>query len=167
MTIDLEKYQAELKLNRKEIPAIFKAIKKLKPSKIDELINNTHHEVFAETDCLSCANCCKTTSPVFKSKDIESIAKYLKIKPTSLTQKYLYMDDEGDYVLHKSPCAFLSDDNSCNIYDVRPLACQGYPHTNMRKISSRLPLTESNVHVCPAVFEIVKRIDVILKANKH
>jgi len=162
MLIDLKEFNKPSKEKNKQVIAHFNKIKKQKPNRIDELFNNAHDEVFAETDCLTCANCCKTTSPVFKSKDIENIAKYLKIKPSQLVEKYLYMDDEADYVLLKSPCSFLNEDNSCNIYDVRPTACQGYPHTDKRKVHALMELTQNNALVCPAVSEMVKRIDAIL-----
>lgn len=159
MEINLEEFKSESNENRKVISQAFKKIRKQKANVIDRLINQYHDEVFENTDCLTCANCCKTTSPVFKSKDIESIAKYLKIKPTQLVERYLHMDDEGDYVLKSSPCVFLNVDNTCSIYHVRPIACQGYPHTGRRKAHSLLELTEKNVSVCPAVLEIIKRID--------
>ena len=44
---------------------IFKKLKKLKPSSLDSLFLNAHNEVFSKIDCLECANCCKTTSPLF------------------------------------------------------------------------------------------------------
>jgi len=162
MDINLIKFNEDIKENKKSILNSFKSIRKQKTNRIDTLFKQMHVDVFSETDCLTCANCCKTTSPVFKSKDIENIAKYLKLKPTQLVEKYLFMDDEGDYVVKKSPCAFLNEDNSCNIYDVRPIACQGYPHTDRRKVHSILSITESNAMVCPAVNEMVKRIDLIL-----
>ena len=71
---------------------------------------------------------------------------------------YLRMDEEGDYVLQKSPCAFLGTDNYCSIYDIRPLACREYPHTDRKNIHQILDLTLKNTEVCPAVADIVVKL---------
>ncbi|MBP6091474.1 MAG: YkgJ family cysteine cluster protein [Crocinitomicaceae bacterium] len=105
-------------------------------------------------DCLSCANCCKTTSPIFRDIDIKRIAKHLRLKENQFIQSYLRMDDEQDYVLQSSPCSFLNDDNTCSIYEFRPLACREYPHTDRKNMYQILDLTLKNTLVCPAVAKI-------------
>ncbi|MFT6686082.1 MAG: Fe-S-cluster containining protein [Bacteroidia bacterium] len=117
-----------------------------------------HEEVFACTDCLKCANCCKTTGPLFTQKDIERIAKHLKLKPGQFVEKYLRIDEDKDYVLQQVPCPFLAEDNYCGIYEVRPKACREYPHTDRNKMHQILNLTAKNVEICPAVYEIVERL---------
>ena len=117
-----------------------------------------HEEVFECTDCLKCANCCTTTGPLFTDKDISRIAKHLRIKPSEFTQQYLRIDEDRDYVLKSGPCTFLEEDNSCSIYEVRPKACREYPHTDRKKQNQLLNLTEKNIEVCPAVFNIVEKL---------
>ena len=68
------------------------------------------------------------------------------------------MDEEQDYVLQSSPCAFLDADNTCSIYEDRPLACREYPHTDRKNIFQILDLTVRNISVCPAVEAIVREI---------
>ncbi len=70
-----------------------------------------HKEEFSHTNCLDCANCCKTTGPLFTNKDIERISKYLKLKPQKFIEQYLHIDEDKDYVLQEVPCAFLDTDN--------------------------------------------------------
>ena len=41
----------------------FQKLAQKKPKKLDETVLDIHEEVFSEIDCLTCANCCKTTSP--------------------------------------------------------------------------------------------------------
>jgi len=136
----------------------FTKLKKNKSLDLDKVVHQLHNEVFAETDCMTCANCCKTTSPIFKMRDIERISKHYRMKTNDFIEKYLHIDDENDYVLNSAPCAFLADDNSCVIYDIRPDACREYPHTNRRKFHQLLDLTLKNTFVCPAAFEIVERM---------
>jgi len=93
--------------------------------------------------------------------DINRIARSFKMKPAEFIEQYLYMDDEEDYVLQESPCAFLLEDNTCLIYEIRPKACRDYPHTNRKGIRKRLGLSLKNTEICPAVFEIFERLQKI------
>ena len=156
--MDLEKHKALVKQKAKENKAFFKEIKRLKPKVLDQKMHELHQEVFACTNCLECANCCSTTGPLFTDKDIGRIAKHLRMKPSEFTEKYLRIDEDNDYVLQSVPCAFLGDDNRCSIYDVRPKACREFPHTDRIKQHQLLNLTQKNVAVCPAVFEMIEKL---------
>lgn len=134
---------------------IIQRLKQKKPKDLDERFRNAHETVFERTDCLECANCCKTTSPIFLPSDIERISKHLKLKTKDFQSKYLKIDEDGDAVLKKSPCSFLLEDNTCAIYAHRPKACREYPHTNRKRIHQILDLTLKNASVCPAVQEIL------------
>src|SRR3954469_24599664 len=105
---------------KKENQAFYKKLKAKAPKNMDALFHTAHDEVFEHTDCLKCANCCKTTSPIFYQRDIERIAKALRMKPGDFIEKYLHIDEDKDYVLNSSPCPFLLEDNYCGIYDDRP-----------------------------------------------
>ena len=76
----LSNHKEQLKLKSKENIQFFKRLKRIKPKVLDKLIHPAHEEVFECTDCLKCANCCSTTSPLFTDKDIARIAKHLRIK---------------------------------------------------------------------------------------
>ncbi|PDS25050.1 YkgJ family cysteine cluster protein [Flavobacterium branchiophilum] len=134
----------------------FEKLKKKTPKNLDYLMQELHNDTFKKTDCLLCANCCKTTGPLFTSADIERIAKYLKIKPQQFISQFLRVDEENDYVLQQVPCHFLNSDNTCLIYDVRPKACREFPHTDRKKFQQITNLTLLNVAICPAAFEIVE-----------
>ncbi|GEM55305.1 zinc/iron-chelating domain-containing protein [Flavobacterium branchiophilum NBRC 15030 = ATCC 35035] len=134
----------------------FEKLKKKTPKNLDYLMQELHNDTFKKTDCLLCANCCKTTGPLFTSADIERIAKYLKIKPQQFISQFLRIDEENDYVLQQVPCHFLNSDNTCLIYEVRPKACREFPHTDRKKFQQITNLTLLNVAICPAAFEIVE-----------
>ena len=159
--MDLEKYRALVRQKAKENKKFFQQLKIVKPKVLDQKMHQLHEEVFACTDCLECANCCSTTGPLFTDKDIWRIAKYLRIKPSEFTEKYLRIDEDKDYVLQQVPCAFLVEENRCSIYDVRPKACREFPHTNRIKQQQILNLTQKNVAVCPAVYEIIEKLKTI------
>ena len=135
-----------------ETKNFFNKLKKRAPKNLDTQVAQIHDEVFEETSCMSCANCCKTTGPLFTKQDIERISKYLGMKPAQFEQQYLRVDDDDDWVLKKTPCSFLADDNACTIYDFRPKACREFPHTDRKKIYQIAKLTQKNGFVFDDVF---------------
>lgn len=146
----IEKAIAQKKLNKKMV----QKLKKLPGKKLDELFRDEDKNVFQEIECLSCANCCKTTSPIFRDVDILRLSKRLRLTTATFIKNYLKMDNENDYVLQSSPCTFLLEDNKCSVYEDRPLACKEYPHTNRKKMHQILNLSLKNAEVCPAVAQI-------------
>lgn len=143
----------------------FDKLKKKAPKDLDYKMQEIHDNVFKRTDCLSCANCCKTTGPLFTNADIERIAKHLKMKPQQFIDTYLQIDEDRDFVLQSLPCTFLDAENYCMIYDVRPKACREYPHTDRKKFNQIANLTLKNIAICPAAFEVVEEMKkkIILK----
>ncbi len=131
------------------------------PSKLIRELPELHEEAFSKIDCLECANCCKNHSPTFKATDIKRISKYLGLKEAVFVDTYLKLDEENDFVVKQSPCAFLNEDNSCHIYDVRPSDCSRYPYTDEDVFIKRKALTMANSMVCPAVFHILEKISAI------
>jgi Fe-S-cluster containining protein len=146
--------KVQLELTKK----VFRKWKQAKPKDLDQKFHKEHTAEFKKMDCLQCANCCKTTSPIFRDADIRRISKHLRIKESQFIQSFLKMDEENDYVLQKSPCHFLGSGNKCDIYEVRPLACREYPHTDRKNMFQILELTAENTLICPAVARIVKTI---------
>ena len=134
----------------------FDKLKKKTPKNLDYLMQDLHDTEFKKTNCLNCANCCKTTGPLFTTADVERISKHLKQKPQQFIDCYLRIDEENDYVLQTVPCTFLHIDNSCSIYDVRPKACREFPHTDRKKFQQINNLTLQNIAICPAAYNIVE-----------
>ena len=145
-----------VKDKHKENKAFFNKLKKRPPKQLDYLMQDLHDNEFQRTDCLKCANCCKTTGPLFTDKDIERIAKHFKMKIHQFTEQFLRIDEDNDYVLQSVPCTFLGADNYCSIYDVRPKACREFPHTNRKKFQQITNLTMKNIAICPAAYNIVE-----------
>ncbi|WP_158974172.1 YkgJ family cysteine cluster protein [Cellulophaga sp. L1A9] len=136
----------------------FAKLKKKTPKNLDYLMQELHENEFERTDCLECANCCKTTGPLFTNADVERISKHFRQKPQQFIDQYLRIDDENDYVLQQVPCTFLGADNYCSIYDVRPKACREFPHTDRKKFQQISNLTIKNVAICPAAYNIVEEM---------
>ena len=158
MKQDFVKLKEKAEQKADEHRAFFEAVSKNPPKSYDQDCKNIHDAVFENTNCLECANCCKTTGPLFTTKDIDRISKHLNLTPHQFVAEYLQKDEDGDWVLQSLPCPFLGDDNHCQIYTQRPQACREYPHTDRIKNYQIKDLTLENVKICPAAFEIVERM---------
>jgi hypothetical protein len=158
MDMDLNRFVGRSKNKADENKKFLQRLKKQDARKVDDAFHAAHDEVFAGMDCLTCANCCATTSPIFYPTDIERAAKALRMKPGDFIERYLRVDEDKDYVLKSSPCAFLGADKYCSIYESRPKACREYPHTDRKKMVQITELTYKNTMVCPAVLEMVERL---------
>lgn len=151
---DLEKARSNKELHKKLLNKLAKG----KPKIVDSYFHGLHEEVFEEVACLNCANCCKTTSPIFRDVDIQRLSNFLSISVADFQARYLLLDSDMDWVLKSSPCVFLQVDNTCSVYDVRPRACREYPHTNRKNMQQILNLTLNNASICPAVSRILDEI---------
>ena len=157
-SIDLEKFGFESKSEFPSNKKLKDKLKKTKPRNLDAQFHQLHEQVFEEIDCLDCANCCKTTSPIFIQTDIDRLAKTFRMKSSQFIDEYLHRDEDGDYVLNSAPCPFLGADNKCLVYEDRPKACREYPHTDRKKFQQISDLTLKNVAICPAAFNIVEEM---------
>ena len=152
----------ELKLlsdkTRAETNSLVKKLKKKKPKNLDSIVHQLHDKAFDEFDCLDCASCCKTIGPRLTNKDIERLAKHLKMKMSAFTNQYILIDEDGDYVFKDHPCPFLLPDNYCIVYENRPKACREYPHTNRKRFYQILELSHKNCETCPVVYDIFEEL---------
>lgn len=153
-----EELKQLVKQDAKATKAFFQKLKNKKTKNLDKHFHVLHKEAFDQFDCLNCANCCSGISPIITQTDLDRLAKHLKIKSSEFLQKYLYMDEDGDFVFKQTPCPFLASDNYCMVYENRPKACREYPHTDRRKMIQILDITQKNCEYCPVVFEIVEEL---------
>ena len=139
----------------------FKFLRSLKwkcEREVDQAARQYHDKAFAIIDCIQCANCCNTITPVFLAKDIRRIAGHLGITDADFTARYLRRDEEGRLCAKSLPCLFLADDGRCKIYEVRPRDCAEYPHTRKKGFATRTYLHAGNALSCPAVFWIIRQL---------
>lgn len=144
--------------NKAELSSLNNKLKKYKPNKLDEVAHQAHDNAFKKIDCLLCANCCKTISPAIYERDIDRLAKHLRIKPSAFIDAYLLKDDVGDYVMKSQPCPFLDSENYCMVYESRPTACREYPHTDRKRFYQLLDLSLKNTEICPAVADVFQEL---------
>jgi len=147
-----------VKRDEKSTKVLLQTLKKKKAPQVDDLFHPLHEEAFSKFDCLTCANCCSSISPIVTEKDIDKLARHFKLKPSLFIEQYIHIDEDKDYVFNQTPCPFLMPDNYCMAYESRPKACREYPHTDRRKMQQILQLTLKNCEVCPIVFGIIEEL---------
>lgn len=156
----MKQYENLQVLAEKAKPLFLQYYKKNKKrlGKMDTIVQQLHDEVSEKIDCLTCANCCRTLGPAIYDKDIERMAKALRIKPSEVVSSYLRIDEDGDYVFKSMPCPFLMDDNYCSIYESRLKACREYPHTDRKNFEQIYKLTVKNASTCPIAYEVLCKL---------
>jgi uncharacterized protein len=117
-----------------------------------------HDEAFSKIDCLQCANCCRNFSPRFKTPDIKRISRHLKMRESEFIERYLKVDEDGDFVTKSNPCPFLGADNYCSIYDERPSDCHRFPYTDEDVLIKRQQLTLKNSTFCPITYYVLEKL---------
>ena len=126
---------------------------------VDKIAVEMDLAVWKETDCLSCANCCKTMSPTYTKSDLVRISAHLGITPDEFKKRWLYKDRNGDWINKKQPCQFLnSADNKSSIYEVRPKDCAGFPHHTKKRMIDYMHVFKQNIEYCPATYKMVEKM---------
>lgn len=133
-------------------------LQKADKNKVLKQLPALHEQAFDRINCLDCAACCKNYSPRFKTPDLKRISKHLKLKEGDFIEKYLRLDEDGDYVVKASPCPFLGADNYCSIYEVRPSDCERFPYTNEDVLLKRPQITQKNAGFCAAVYYVLEKL---------
>ena len=130
------------------------------PKDLDLISEQIDKEVWAETDCLSCANCCKNMSPTFKFQDLKRISAHFNMRIKDFKEKWLYFDKyENDWMNVSKPCQFLDrKTNMCSIYEIRPADCAGFPHLVKKDMKDYMHLHRQNIVHCPATYKWVEKL---------
>jgi Fe-S-cluster containining protein len=127
---------------------------------LQTLVTQAEKEVWAETDCLTCANCCKTMTPTYTPRDLKRIAGHFAMTVDAFKKKWLKKERGGDrdWVNRSTPCQFLDlRSNKCSIYAIRPADCAGFPHLGKR-FAEYAHIHKQNVECCPATFSMVEKL---------
>jgi Fe-S-cluster containining protein len=146
---------------KKKLSAFLKSLHKRKLPTLLTTVKNIDKEVWAEIDCLQCANCCKTMTPTFKKSEVTKIATHLNMSYKEYFDKYLMIDeDNGDIVNQNTPCQHLNlKTNMCSIYEIRPHDCSGFPHFVRKDFLDQTKVYAENLHRCPATLAMVEKLE--------
>lgn len=148
---------------RSELVAFLNELEQRTQEEITTAIAAADKAAWQETDCLDCANCCKTMTPAFTNEDISRIATHLRITPALFKKKWLKLEPKsGHWVNTSQPCQFLQADNKCSVYPIRPSDCAGFPHHDKQPFNEYSETFKKNVVHCPATYTFVKKLEEIV-----
>jgi len=162
--INLKTFRKKVKENGRAFKRFLTKIEKAPPRGLDSAVAKLEPAVWAETDCLTCANCCKTMTPTYTKQDIKRIAAHFKQTPEEFKQQWLKYDKKDDDWQNKTePCQFLNlKDNKCSIYAIRPLDCSGFPHLPKKKMVEYMHVHKQNIEYCPATYKLVEKMKIAM-----
>jgi uncharacterized protein len=165
--VDLLLFKEKARLKKRSFRRFLTRLEKETPKGIKQLTTTLEKEVWMETDCLSCANCCKTMTPTFNSADIKRISAHFGQTVEEFKTKWLVQEKAGDrdWMNKKQPCQFLNlKDNKCSIYAIRPADCAGFPHLP-KKMNGYGHVHKQNLEYCPATYKLVEKMMTKLGAS--
>ena len=121
-------------------------------------------EIEDKIDCRACANCCKVAETNISERDVEKLARFLRITPKQFIAEYTTMsvqeEEEEDLILRRTDagCIFL-DGNDCSIYEARPDTCSNFPHLirGAGSIQSRMWQMIDRATYCPIVYNSLEK----------
>jgi Fe-S-cluster containining protein len=136
------------------------------PKMLDAYAEQVDKEVWAETNCLACSNCCRNMTPTFNFQDLKRISAHFRMSIKDFKEKWLYLNKEGEWMNRNQPCQFLDKQtNMCSIYEIRPLDCAAFPHLTKKKMVDYMHVHKQNIQFCPATYKMVEKLMVVVKNN--
>src|ERR1051325_15206 len=122
----------------------------------DRILRRIAEGVEEQIDCTQCANCCKVATTKVSDRDVERLARYLRIKPARFLEDYTMQAPEEGTILRRTEeqgCVFLSG-ALCTVYDARPETCQRFPRVvrGAGSIASRMWQFVDRACYCPIVY---------------
>ena len=161
------KFNARVLQHRSRLRRFLTKIENNPPRLLDVYTPLIEKEVWAETDCLSCSNCCRMMTPTYTFGDLRRIAAHLGMTVKAFKEKWLHQTRQGEWMNRSRPCQFLDrKTNLCSIYEVRPADCAGFPHLSKKKMVDYMHVHKQNVQYCPATFRMVEKLMEVVSGAK-
>lgn len=159
VTVNLRSFRQAVLRNKRRMRSFLTRMENNVPRGLKPHQEEANKASWEKTDCLDCANCCKTMSPTYTKEDVKRISGHLGMTEKAFREKWLYKDKTGDWMNVKQPCQFLDlKTNMCDIYAVRPRDCAGFPHHNKRMGADYMHMYKQNLEYCPATYRLVEHI---------
>ncbi len=136
----------------------------------DRILRRVAEGVEEQIDCTQCANCCKVATAVLAERDVERLAKHLRIPRERFLAEYTMESEEEGRILKRTEeagCVFL-DGTTCTVYDARPETCQRFPHMvrGSGSIASRMWQFVDRACYCPIVYNALEAFKLELRFRR-
>ena len=165
MLTDLVQIRRQGEQNREENLRFRKWIKS--HNYVERQFRHAAEEVHSAIDCRECAECCRVGDVPLAERDIDKLARFLRISPHKFRLEYTVEDEENGIILKRDPktgCVFLSG-NECTVYEARPGNCDRFPHLlrGSGSIESRMWEFVDRATYCPIVFNWLEKVKSLTK----
>ena len=122
----------------------------------------TAEQVHDEIDCRECAECCRVTEVQLAKRDVEKLAKFLRLREKDFLDQYTMTGEDGELILKRTKeagCVFLAG-NECTVYEARPGNCERFPHVlkGAGSIPSRMWQFVDRAEFCPIVYNWIEKV---------
>jgi Fe-S-cluster containining protein len=122
----------------------------------DRILRRIAEGIEEQIDCTQCANCCKVATVTINDRDVERLARWLRLTPAKFLAGYTVESAEEGRILRRSAeagCVFL-EGHACSVYEARPETCQRFPHVvrGSGSIASRMWQFIDRACYCPIVY---------------
>ncbi len=136
----------------------------------DRSLRRIAEEIEEQIDCTACANCCRVATATVSERDVERLARSLRLSPARFLADYTTVCEEEGRILRRSDetgCVFLSG-NTCTVYDDRPDACRHFPHLvrGAGSLSSRMWQMIDRACYCPIVYNSLEAFKEALRFRR-
>ncbi len=112
-----------------------------------------------EIDCTVCANCCKKATVTLQPRDVDKLARHLRLREPDFLRDYTQQSEEEGLILRRTEagCIFL-DGTTCTVYEARPRTCENFPHLTGSEGSlvSRMWQMVDRAVYCPIVYNTLE-----------
>ena len=125
---------------------------------LDVIVQETTDNVWAQIDCTTCGNCCRTFEITIDNEDIARLAARLGVSVRAFVKQYVAVEPDKTQHFSLSPCPFLGDDNRCMVYEDRPTSCRDFPHLHSGNFRQRAATMLDNSEDCPIIFNVWQRL---------
>jgi Fe-S-cluster containining protein len=136
----------------------------------DRILRRIAQQIEDQTDCTACANCCRVATVRLSERDIERLARALRIPAARFLADYTTETEDEGRILQRdssSGCVFLSG-TACTVYESRPDTCQRFPHLvrGNGSIASRMWEFVDRATYCPIVYNSLEAFKAELRFRR-
>jgi len=95
----------------------------------ERVLRKIAEEIEEAIDCTECANCCRVATARVKDREVEILARHIGTTRKVFLRDYCEESADEGLILKRTEtgCVFL-EGNLCSVYEVRPRACEDFPH---------------------------------------
>jgi Fe-S-cluster containining protein len=127
----------------------------------DRRVRRLAEDIEERFDCLECANCCRVATVRLHDRDVQRLAKHLRLSAQTFVRDYAEECPEEGLILRRidTGCVFLAG-NECLVYEARPGICVDFPHTVRGDGSfvSRMWDMADRACYCPIVYNTLEAL---------